>query len=218
MAAFKASQALAKSKVKIYGRDVAATWKVLVALVLVPVLWGLYTYLSGSIALHVAHLSLEMQRETMLLVFFFLPLLAYVYILISEQMLVVARSLLPLLMLALRPGDATKLGEQREQLRQAMRELVDEDFGWKDSTEYMTPRDGGAPRWGGGAGDATPPGGSSSPRPSFERATQDDERPSHPPSQPSSQPPSVPPSVPPSPMRVAARAPEIAEMGAEGQD
>ena len=192
VSAFKSSQALRKSKVKIYGRDVAATWKVLVALVLVPVLWGFYTYLSGSVANLALHLSLDMQRETMLVVFFLLPLLSYLYILMSEQMLMVARSLLPLLMLALRPGDAHELTEQREQLRLAMHELVDEDFGWKEEAmldyERRTPR-ASVHQW----------------VSQFANSSQSDDASSRPPSLPSSQPPSQPPSqqpsVPPSPER-----------------
>ena len=50
VAAMKARQAVSKSSVKISGRDVAATWKVLVALGLVPILWFVYTWLSGILA------------------------------------------------------------------------------------------------------------------------------------------------------------------------
>lgn len=39
----KAKDALASSSVKIAGRDVLATWKFLVGLVLIPLLYGLYT-------------------------------------------------------------------------------------------------------------------------------------------------------------------------------
>jgi glycerol-3-phosphate O-acyltransferase/dihydroxyacetone phosphate acyltransferase len=49
VSASKARQAVVKSSVKIHGRDVAATWKVLVALVLLPVLWVTYTWLSGEL-------------------------------------------------------------------------------------------------------------------------------------------------------------------------
>jgi glycerol-3-phosphate O-acyltransferase/dihydroxyacetone phosphate acyltransferase len=43
LSAKKAKEALANSSVKIQGRDVLATWKLLVGLVLIPLLYGLYT-------------------------------------------------------------------------------------------------------------------------------------------------------------------------------
>lgn len=43
LSAKKAKDALASSTVKIAGRDVLATWKFLVGLVLIPLLYGLYT-------------------------------------------------------------------------------------------------------------------------------------------------------------------------------
>ena len=42
----KAAEALAGSKVKIYGKDVISTWKLITALILTPVLWLIYTVTS----------------------------------------------------------------------------------------------------------------------------------------------------------------------------
>lgn len=85
IASCKVRQAVAASSVKIYGRDVAATWKLIVALGLAPILWLIYTSLSGFIAERWTDLGVEMVREVQLLVFFLLPLLAYAYVLVSEQ-------------------------------------------------------------------------------------------------------------------------------------
>lgn len=43
ISAKKAKDALASSSVKVAGRDVLATWKFLVGMVLIPTLYGLYT-------------------------------------------------------------------------------------------------------------------------------------------------------------------------------
>lgn len=43
LSAKKAKEALANSSVKVQARDVLATWKLLVGLVLIPLLYGLYT-------------------------------------------------------------------------------------------------------------------------------------------------------------------------------
>lgn len=43
LSAKKAKDALASSSVKVAGRDVLATWKFLVGMVLIPLLYGLYT-------------------------------------------------------------------------------------------------------------------------------------------------------------------------------
>ena len=141
VSATKAKQAVAKSSVKIHGNDVAATWKVLVALILAPVLWITYTSLSGTLAAY-AGLDAAWEQETRLLTFFLLPLLAYAFILLSEQMLAIVRSLLPLLVIAGSPAKAQELIEQRHQLQLAMRTLVDDEFGWRaDSEMETTPRE-----------------------------------------------------------------------------
>jgi hypothetical protein len=50
VSAFKAKEALSRSKVKIAGRDVAATWKVIVALIMTPMLWLGYTALASLLS------------------------------------------------------------------------------------------------------------------------------------------------------------------------
>ena len=72
ISACKARQALQASNVKIMGRDVLATWKLIISLVLTPSLWILYTGMSGPLMDRLGY-SLWWQREVQLLVFFLFP-------------------------------------------------------------------------------------------------------------------------------------------------
>jgi glycerol-3-phosphate O-acyltransferase/dihydroxyacetone phosphate acyltransferase len=74
ISACKAKQAVAASSVKISGRDVLATWKLLISLVFLPSMWIFYTFASGALVRRLGA-PLFWQRETTLLTFFFLPLL-----------------------------------------------------------------------------------------------------------------------------------------------
>lgn len=123
---WKAREAVATSKVKILGRDVLATWKLLISCLLFPLFWAAYTFVSGVAAERLLGLGIFWQRETMLITFFCLPLLTFAYIRGSEMILAVAKSLTPLVMVLLRPDFANDLTEQREALRGAMRDLLDE--------------------------------------------------------------------------------------------
>jgi len=131
IATCKAQQAVRDSSVKIHGRDVTATWKLLISLLCVPVLWLMYTLLAGVVAHHLFHLPLVWQREAMLLSFFLLPVLTLIYIHASEHMLTLARSLLPITMILLRPVYAHQLAEQREALQRSVMALVDDDLQWR---------------------------------------------------------------------------------------
>merc|ERR1712216_505521 len=133
----KARQAVATSSVKIYGRDVAATWKILTTLFVAPALYVVYIVLSGHLAS--AGLPLVWQREVMLCVLFLLPPLTLAYIHLGERILALARSLLPLLALTFQSASASTLPEQREALRQMMVGLVDEELGFRADTA-TTPR------------------------------------------------------------------------------
>ena len=70
------SEALAASAVKIAGRDVLATWKVLIALGVTPVLYTLYAILATVVATR-AHVSVQWRISTPLLVFILLPFMNY---------------------------------------------------------------------------------------------------------------------------------------------
>jgi len=124
----KTREAVQASSVKIYGRDVAATWKLMVAIVLAPSLWLTYTAAAAAFA------GLELKRpwtvEVPLLVFFFFPLVGYGAILAAERLTLIARSMPPLVALLLHPSYAQELLDLRNGLVDAMQGLVDAN-GWQ---------------------------------------------------------------------------------------
>ena len=134
----KARQAVANSKVKIHGRDVVATWKVLISLGVLPLLWLFYTGLACALAASSTSLAAPWPREICLLTFFFLPFLFYGGTLAGERVANLARSLPPLVMCVVRPESALRFIEMRSQLKIEMRDLVDET-GWKHDLEEATP-------------------------------------------------------------------------------
>lgn len=70
------SEALAASTVKIAGRDVLATWKGLIALVVTPILYALYAVFATLVAIR-ANAPLFWRIATPFLVFFILPFISY---------------------------------------------------------------------------------------------------------------------------------------------
>ena len=105
----KAEEALKKSDVKIAGRDVLGTWKVLCAMFLIPTLHILYTflvYLCLDYAMHdddhvVPDGSLSLlgtggKAKYAVVFFFFMPFLSYYNFIWGENVIKVARSLYPL--------------------------------------------------------------------------------------------------------------------------
>jgi len=98
----KAKEALAASQVKLYGRDVLATWKVLVSLGVTPVLYSTYAALATYWAYR-ARLPLFHKRLMPLYVMLGLPMLSYSAIKISEVGMDVYKSLPPLIA-SLLPG------------------------------------------------------------------------------------------------------------------
>lgn len=69
-------EALAASVVKIAGRDVLATWKILIALGITPVLYTLYAILATVVATH-AHVPVKWRICTPFLVLISLPFMNY---------------------------------------------------------------------------------------------------------------------------------------------
>ena len=70
------SEALAASEVKIAGRDVLATWKILVALGVTPVLYVFYAILSAVVAAK-AGAPLKWKIWTPFIVLMILPMIGY---------------------------------------------------------------------------------------------------------------------------------------------
>ncbi|OBZ85147.1 hypothetical protein A0J61_06803 [Choanephora cucurbitarum] len=120
----KQEEALAGSSVKIAGRDVLATWKILVALVGTPTLYGFYStalffYLYSNGFAHPFKLSL--------LVWAVLPFIQYICGLLLENSIDIYRSLSPLFMSLSNPDGAAELRRMRENLSDTITKFVDEN-------------------------------------------------------------------------------------------
>jgi glycerol-3-phosphate O-acyltransferase/dihydroxyacetone phosphate acyltransferase len=111
----KASDAVRKSKVKVAGRDVVATWKILIAMVLLPSVHSLYTLVAYW----------QWGERWAVLYFFFAPFLCAAGVKCTETGVRAYRGL-SVLFLALRSG---KLGEgllkQRNALKEKIRQVCD---------------------------------------------------------------------------------------------
>ncbi|KAG6854305.1 hypothetical protein C0991_008200 [Blastosporella zonata] len=127
----KAKEALAASVVKIAGRDVLASWKVLICLGIAPLLYTFYAFLATLIAIR-AKAPLQWRIATPFLVFVTLPFMNYAALKFGEAGMDVLKSLRPLVV-ALVPGQQRsldKLKRLREELSNEVADLIN-DFGPK---------------------------------------------------------------------------------------
>lgn len=127
----KAKEALAASVVKVAGRDVLATWKILVALGVTPLLYGLYAFIATVIVFK-AGAPLNVKLWTPFVVMLALPFIAYAALKFGEAGLDVLKSLRPLVV-ALVPGQQRsldKLKTMRTRLSNELAEVINE-FGPK---------------------------------------------------------------------------------------
>ncbi|KAF5358270.1 hypothetical protein D9756_001598 [Leucocoprinus leucothites] len=127
----KAKEALAASVVKIAGRDVLASWKVLIALGVTPVLYTLYAILATIVAVR-AQLPMQWRIATPFLALISLPFMNYAALKFGEAGMDVLKSLPPLI-IALIPGQQRSLNkakQQRVQLANEVAALINE-FGPK---------------------------------------------------------------------------------------
>ncbi|KIY73050.1 hypothetical protein CYLTODRAFT_440129 [Cylindrobasidium torrendii FP15055 ss-10] len=138
----KAKEALAASTVKIAGRDVLATWKVLISLGMAPVLYSTYAFIAVVLAMR-AGLSLKYKILTPLAVVTAMPFASYAALKFGEAGMDVLKSLRPLI-LALLPGGQKRLDEvkeSRKNLSQRVTEIINH-FGptlFEDFHEQMQP-------------------------------------------------------------------------------
>ncbi|KAH0536779.1 hypothetical protein FGG08_006382 [Glutinoglossum americanum] len=126
----KSREALAASTVKIQGRDVMATWKLLVALALVPILYALYTALLTWWTYHnrVQGLIPEWVPPTAVVIFgmVFFPSITFAALRFGETGMDILKSLRPLV-LSLNPTSANtlvKLRETRQRLSYQVTEVI----------------------------------------------------------------------------------------------
>ncbi|KAI6023141.1 glycerol-3-phosphate O-acyltransferase [Pisolithus microcarpus] len=127
----KAREALAASVVKIAGRDVLASWKVLICLGVAPLLYTLYAILATVAAVRV-QAPLGVRLCTPFLVIFALPIMNYAALKFGEAGMDVLKSLRPLV-LALGPGAQRDLDKVKEMRMRLSNEVVDviNEFGPK---------------------------------------------------------------------------------------
>ncbi|KAI7865856.1 hypothetical protein BDF14DRAFT_1875445 [Spinellus fusiger] len=126
ISAKKQKEALAGSSVKIAARDVLATWKVLVALVVAPTLYTLQSGLVFAYAFHSLHLSLKTSFFYFTLAWTVQPALQYASVRLIENGLELYRSLPPLVMALNNPNGADHLRTMRTQLSDHITQFVNQ--------------------------------------------------------------------------------------------
>ncbi|KAL9933544.1 hypothetical protein V8E36_007720 [Tilletia maclaganii] len=151
----KAKEALAASQVKIQGRDVLATWKVLVSLGVTPVLYTFYAVIATMYARKQGWITTwRAALGTPLMTYIALPLMSYSALKVGENSIDIYKSLPPLVV-SLIPGNhkaIKRLQEMRTRLSADLHRLIDElapqvfeDF---DSFRLLHPAVSSAPRSG----------------------------------------------------------------------
>jgi glycerol-3-phosphate O-acyltransferase/dihydroxyacetone phosphate acyltransferase len=124
----KTKEALAGSTVKIRGNDVMASWKILVAFLLAPLL---YTYYAIILAFwtHYSHINNLLPKSitpatVVLGCFIVFPMLTYAALKLGEIGMDILKSLRPLV-LCLSPSSAGTLVTLREQRRELSKKVTD---------------------------------------------------------------------------------------------
>lgn len=118
-------EAKAGSTVKIAGKDVVATWKLLTALVVTPLLWFFYTFLTYSMTYYYFGYSKAVQAA----IFFFvaLPIVGISSIRLSDLAFDVSKSIRPLIVsIGNVMSSSEPLRELRAELQVKIRAMVDE--------------------------------------------------------------------------------------------
>ncbi|TFY74185.1 hypothetical protein EWM64_g9828, partial [Hericium alpestre] len=127
----KAKEALAASVVKVAGRDVLATWKVLISLGIAPLLYGFYAFLAAVVAIR-ADVPWQWRIWAPIQVIVALPFIGFAALKFGEAGMDVLKSLPPLVV-ALLPGQQrslNRLKRMRLELSNELAEVINE-FGPK---------------------------------------------------------------------------------------
>ncbi|KAL0571687.1 hypothetical protein V5O48_010274 [Marasmius crinis-equi] len=123
----KAKEALAKSTVKIAGKDVLATWKVLISLGVAPLLYSFYAFLAVLVMIR-AQAPMKWRIMTPFMLFLVLPFMNFAALKFGEAGMDVLKSLRPLIV-ALIPGQQRsldKLKDMRVQLANEVAGLIND--------------------------------------------------------------------------------------------
>ncbi|KAG1144350.1 hypothetical protein G6F37_006327 [Rhizopus arrhizus] len=121
----KANDALKSSTVKIAGRDVLATWKLLVGLVLIPTFYGFYSFI---VFLAILQMDLTLKWKFLLPIatWCLLPFVSYASLRFGEIGNDIFRSIKPTWVTLLDPTGAETLRKNREKLSRDITELINE--------------------------------------------------------------------------------------------
>lgn len=121
-----ADRAKAASTVKLEGRDVLATWKLMVGLVLLPLLDAIYAgLLAYLLRWHLKMAWGPVIRASLFVAIIVLPLITYLTVRFAEIGMERLRALSPLWYALLRPDHGSSLRELRHGLRLDIKGLVD---------------------------------------------------------------------------------------------
>lgn len=128
----KAREALAASSVKIAGRDVLASWKLMVSLVLLPSLYLFYTFIfywwqiqAVELKKSASYFSEAFQRSLIFL-FLLLPIFSFSSVILVERGMDVVRSLSTLVLALTNPERASELRKTRRHLKKVIINVVEE--------------------------------------------------------------------------------------------
>jgi len=135
----KAKEALANSTVKVAGRDVIASWKVIISLGVTPFLYGFYAFLAAVVVSR-AGAPLAYQLWTPFVIMAALPFIGYSALKFGEAGMDVLKSLRPLVV-QLIPGQTKELEKVKRQRAAISNELAQciNEFGpqlWDDFDEW----------------------------------------------------------------------------------
>ncbi|KAG9100483.1 hypothetical protein FS749_015076 [Ceratobasidium sp. UAMH 11750] len=135
----KAKEALENSTVKVAGRDVIASWKVIISLGVTPFLYGFYAFLA-TLVVSRAGAPLSYQLWTPLVVMTALPFIGYSALKFGEAGMDVLKSLRPLIV-QLIPGQTKQLERVKRERAAIANELAEciNEFGpqlWDDFDEW----------------------------------------------------------------------------------
>ncbi|KAJ3254118.1 hypothetical protein HK103_007506 [Boothiomyces macroporosus] len=121
----RAATALAGSKVKISGRDVVSTWKLLTGLVVTPLLWFTYSFL--AFLYYYITVSYSSGLTAGFTVFIALPVLSMITIRSSENAYNLLASIRPLIVsIGNTMSSSEPLRASRQKLQQKIRDLVNQ--------------------------------------------------------------------------------------------
>ncbi|KAI9105859.1 hypothetical protein DFS34DRAFT_601190 [Phlyctochytrium arcticum] len=128
VASAKMIEAKAGSNVKIWGKDVVATWKVLTTLVALPILYAFYTLSSYLIAYYVLDFTRRHSLMMAGLVATWVPCFIWAAILCYDQFADILKSLPPLYLAVISGSTAQPLRDMREDLQTRIAKII-EDIG-----------------------------------------------------------------------------------------